>query len=108
MSDKTEPTRNPAPTDASVPKNIFDLLEGDKSWDVMLPDVLNTVFVVKSIAPTRYASKDLAVCDVVIGGKPQVMLITSKTICDQLTEHQGAFPLACKVGRKGKRYRFVP
>lgn len=108
MSEKTESTRKPTSTAAPAPKNIFDLLEGDKSWDVMLPDALNTLFVVKSIAPTRYASKDLAVCDVVINGKPQVMLITSKTICDQLTEHQGAFPLACKVGRKGKRYRFVP
>lgn len=90
-----------------APKNIFDMLGGDKKWDVMLTDALDQYFVVHSIDATRYQSKDLAVCSVTLGDKRVTMLINSKTICEQLTAHSESFPLRCKVGRKGKRYRFV-
>jgi len=86
---------------------MFDLLGGDRKWDVTMTEVLGEYFVVLSIDATRYQSKDLAVCKVKIGQDEKTMLINSKTIADQLTEHKEQFPLVCKVARKGKRYHFV-
>jgi len=88
-------------------KAIFDMLGGDKKWDIKLTDALEQYFTVESIDATRYQSKDLAVCGVKVGERRVTMLINSKTICAQLMEHQASFPLVCKVARKGKRYHFV-
>lgn len=107
MSENRRP-RTPTPAKTGpTPKRIFDLLGGDRKWDVKLTDALGRYFTVTSIDATRYQSKDLALCGVTIEGKPLTMLINSKTISEQLMEHKESFPLVCKVDRQGKRYRFV-
>jgi hypothetical protein len=105
QNDRSVPNRNVP--NRPGPKRIIDMLGGQKKWDVMLDEVLNTEFVVTSIDPTRYASKDCAVGDVTTKDGPKVVLFHSTVIARILLEHKAELPLLCKVTRKGKRYHFT-
>lgn len=95
-----------APT-AARPKNIVSLLGGQRKWDIMLDELLDVEFVVTSIDPTRYASKDVAIGDVTTEQGQKVVLFHSTVIAKTLLEHKAELPLLCKVTRKGKRYQFT-
>ncbi|NIW97361.1 MAG: hypothetical protein GWN13_03780 [Phycisphaerae bacterium] len=107
MSENDRTRRNRPSRTAGGPKRIIDMLGGQKKWDIMLDQLLDVEFVVTSIDPTRYASKDCAVGDVTTEDGHKVVLFHSTVIARTLLEHKADLPLLCKVTRKGKRYQFT-